>query len=472
MCITDKLFATEMGCEIYKNALSAISDFSMESLIRGGTVLGFSGGADSVMLLLFLLKYRSEVGDFPIVAVHINHKIRGEEANEDENFSRNFCESLHVPFISRAYDVPKIAATRGLGLEEAARDLRYSVFREIFKDKNYTSISVAHNATDNLETIILNMMRGAGTLGLSGISPVRDSIVRPLIYSSKSDISSALSEAGIAYKVDSTNLSTDYSRNYVRQEIIPLFKRLNPDPEAMATRMSHNLRDDNAFIDSYAESFFSENYLNGAFSSEKLAKLPKSVLTRVINKLVRSFFDSEKKASLPERTHIDSISALLIGGNFSYSLPGAIRFVCEGGLCHIEKDIPKKEIEFSYPLHVGVNDFQALDYLILVFSHNELESYSNIYKISIQAKLSSAIIEGNLCVRSKADGDSYRYGGMTRRLKKLFNDRKIPLEKRNNIPVFCDQSGILWVPGFGVRDDGVKDTNLCIAIANKSQNSE
>ncbi len=468
MCITDKLFATEMGRKIYKSALSAISDFSMKSLIKGGTVLGFSGGADSVMLLLFLLKYRSEIGDFPIISVHINHKIRGVEADEDEEFSQKFCESLGVPFISRSYDVPKIAATRGLGLEEAARDLRYSAFKEILQEKKYTSISVAHNATDNLETIILNMMRGAGTHGISGIVPLRDSIVRPLIYSSKSDISSALTKAGIAYKVDSTNLSTDYSRNYVRQKIIPLFNRLNPNPEAMATRMSRNLREDNEFIDSYAEAFISENYLNGAFSSEKLAKLPRSVLARILNKAVRSFFAAEKKTPLPERTHIDSISALLNGNNFSYSLPGAIRFVCEDGLCRIEKDIPKTENEFFYSLHTGVNDFSELDYLILVFGDDELKSYSNIYKISIQAKLSSAIIEGTLCVRSKRDGDSYRYGGMTRRLKKLFNDRKIPLAERERIPVFCDEAGIVWVPGFGVRDDGAKNTVLHIAIAKKT----
>ena len=204
MCITDKLFASECGREIYSGALSAISDFSMKPLIKGGTVLGFSGGADSVMLLLFLIKYRSEIGDFPIVAVHINHGIRGKEADEDEEFSRCLCQALNIPFVSRSYDVPKIAAERGIGLEEAARDLRYAAFREILHEKNYTSICVAHNATDNLETIILNMMRGSGTHGLSGISPVRDSILRPLIYSSKSLISSALTEAGISYKIDSS----------------------------------------------------------------------------------------------------------------------------------------------------------------------------------------------------------------------------------------------------------------------------
>ena len=465
MCITDKLFTSECGREIYSGALSAISDFSMKALIKGGTVLGFSGGADSVMLLLFLIKYRSEIGDFPIVAVHINHGIRGKEADEDEDFSRCLCKALNIPFVSRSYDVPKIAAERGLGLEEAARDLRYAAFREILHEKNYTSICVAHNATDNLETIILNMMRGSGALGLSGISPVRDSIVRPLIYSSKSLISSALKEAGISYKIDSTNLSTDYSRNYVRQEIIPRLNRLNSAPEAMATRMSRNLREDNEFINSYAESFFSENYHNGAFSTGKLEKLPKSVLARVINMAVHSFVTRDKKVSLPERTHIDFIGSLLGSGNFSCSLPGAIRFVCEGDICRIEEDTPKVKIDFFYPIHHGVNDIQELDFSVIVFRDDELESYSNIYNFSTRAKLSSATIKGNIYIRSKKDGDAYRYGKMTRKLKKLFNDKNIPIAERERIPIFCDASGILWVPGFGVRDDGVKSTDLNIAIA-------
>ena len=120
-------------------------------------LVGFSGGADSVMLLLFLLKYRED-NDFPIKAVHVNHSIRGEEADRDENFSKEFCKSLGVDFEAVRVDVPALSKEKNVGIEEAARNARYKIFNDIIlADSSFSSIAVAHNATDNLETVIFNM---------------------------------------------------------------------------------------------------------------------------------------------------------------------------------------------------------------------------------------------------------------------------------------------------------------------------
>ena len=462
--ITDKLFLGGKGKAIYEDAKRAVEDYSMLEKMQGGVIVGFSGGADSLMLLLFLLEFRKNNGNFPLLAVHINHMIRGEEADSDEHFAREVAQSLGVPFASFRIDVPEIALKHKIGTEEAARNVRYDKFRELLSMNGYSVIAVAHNATDNLETAIINMMRGAGTAGVAGILPVRDNIIRPLIYIPKSDIVDALEQSNIEYKVDSTNSSVEYTRNYVRHKIIPSFERLSKNPERMATRMSRNLREDSDFIDSVAADFYKENSVDGVFSSEGLAKLSGALLRRVLTAMVTDFH-KEKNPPLPERTHVDAIASLLSGGDFRYSLPGGIRFVSLGKRAFIEEDLNEVDTSFCFAVSEGVNRFDSFSSVILVSRNENFESYLNIYKISIKARITSAIIKGNLIVRSKNDGDSYFYGGINRKLKKLFNDRKIPISDRQRVPIFCDESGILWVPGFGIRDDGVSSDALYIAIA-------
>ena len=462
--IADAFFSTEKGSRIYNDAVKAIDDYSMREKMRSGVILGFSGGADSLALLLFLIKYKNCEFDFPLLAVHINHMIRGEEADADERFAHDICERIGVPFVSFKINVPKLAIENKLGTEEAARNARYEKFRQLAFEYGYTSIAVAHNATDNLETVILNMMRGAGTSGIAGIMPVRDNVIRPLIYTPKDEIVAAFRESQIDFKEDSTNFSLEYSRNYVRHKIIPLFAHLAPSPERMTTRMSHNLREDGEFIDSVASDFYLQKSTDGVFSSVELAKLSRAILRRVITKMVTSA-NLTRINTLPERTHVESIFSLLKNGDFRYSLPGGVRFVSKNGKAYIEKDSPEEEISFTFPVEEGINRFEGFSSVLLISKDKNFESYSNIYKISIQAKITSAIINGNLYIRSKKDGDSYFYGGMNRKLKKLFNDKKISVEDRRRIPILCDSKGIVWVAGFGVRDDSAGTEPLYVAFA-------
>ena len=185
----NELFKTEAGEHVYSEFLRAVREFDLEKRIADGVAVGFSGGADSITLLLALRKFSSDNNFGRICAVHVNHMIRGAEADRDEAFSRQFCESIGVEFISVRRDVPAYAKKNSLGLEEAARNIRYSIFTELLEGRNDLScVAVAHNATDNLETVIFNMMRGAGTRGIAGIAPVRDSVIRPLIFVPKRDI--------------------------------------------------------------------------------------------------------------------------------------------------------------------------------------------------------------------------------------------------------------------------------------------
>ena len=456
------LFSSDVGKKIFTSAKRAINEYAMDTIINEGVLLGLSGGADSVMLLHLLIKLKSEGWNFPLLCVHINHMIRGAEADRDEAFCRDLCASVGVELIVRKIDVPSIAKSRGVGMEEAARDVRYAEFSHILSQRDdVSSIAVAHNATDNLETIIFNMMRGAGISGLCGIKPTRDNIFRPLIAVSKADIVNALDISGIQYVTDSTNLENDYTRNYIRNEIIPRLSRLTPSPEAMGSRVSKNLLYDKEILDKVTSTFLNNEFVDGRISLQSLKKLNKSEFYRALSEIVR-----QKTNKTLERCHTDAIYDLLSTGSFRYSLPGKLRFVSNTDVAYIEDDVrDSTDSGFNEPLFYGVNRIEGFSSAIIISNDDDFESYSNIYKIAIQARMPFDIMCNGVYVRNKCDGDSYFYGGINRKLKKLFNDAAIPREKRNDVPVVCDQEGILWVPGFGVRCEEDKHKGLIIAFA-------
>ena len=432
-----------VGDYLYCKAEATILAYNMDKEIEKGVLLGLSGGADSVMLLCLILEYkRRKQKDFPILAVHINHGIRGDEADYDESFCRGLCDSLKVEFISRKIDVPKIAMESGLGLEEAARKVRYSIFHDIIQGRNdISTIAVAHNMSDNAETVLFNILRGSGSRGASGVRPVRDKIIRPLIEISKSEILFALDRAEIPYVIDSTNLSDEYSRNYLRNEVIPSLVKVTTDPERMLARFAINMRSDDDFISGVAREFL---LAHKTIYNTDLRSLHYSVFIRVLS-LMAGYDEGYLSSSLS-----GDIYALLDKDNFSYSLYGDVKFICERGVCTV--GIGPDDVDYFIEVKgelTPVDEFSA-DFILSKDKYS-----SNVYKKSIQANLSSAIIGGSLYLRPKRNGDTVYYGGMTHKLKKLFNDKKIPLSVRKKLPILCDDKGALWVPGFGVRDDGV-----------------
>jgi tRNA(Ile)-lysidine synthase len=427
----------------------AISEHNMLEKLKKGVLVGLSGGADSVLLLLYLVELRKKVGDFPILAVHINHMIRGKEADRDEIFSKEFSESLGVPIICIRVDVPKIAAEESLSIEEAARNARYSEFQNIIRGREDIScIALAHNATDNIETVLFNVLRGTGTRGAAGIPPVRDNILRPLIFVPKKDIIWVLDDASIEYMTDSTNMIDDYSRNYIRNNILPPIHKISCDPERSFSRLSRNLRMDDDYIMEQAEVF-----LRGRkrVSTKELASIHKSLLRRVLSMMAAEY------SIMLENAHIDSIYNCLSKDSFEIYLPENVRFVSERGISYMTNSTIRK-VDYFYYIDEGKNILPEYNSDFYLTDEKVNESSLNVYKKSIQADLSSAIICGRLFIRPKQDGDVVFYGGMTHKLKKLFNDRKVPVSNRPLIPILCDDKGVVWVPGYGVRDDAKGDT--------------
>ena len=449
------LFSSDKGKRLQEDIFRAINDYKMSEHFNRGVLVGLSGGADSVFLLSFLAIFSDFGRKFPVVAVHINHLIRGLEADRDEAFAKKFCESLGIEIITRRIDVPRLSKERKEGLEECARECRYSEFSSIIQGrKDISTICVAHNADDNLETVLLNLLRGCGTKGMAGIPPVRGNIVRPLIYISKERIVDSLMSASIEYVVDSTNLSNEYKRNFLRNDVLPKLREVTLSPEAMCARSSRNLRVDDDYISSVAADIMSSKKITNTM----LDSLHEAVFVRVLSMMTDTPLAS---------VNFSEIKHLLSNDNFSYSLPGHNVFVCERGNCSVKKCIEDKIPDYTRKLVLGVNRFEDLDADIILSDTKIQDSVTNVYKISIQANLSSAIIEGDLHVRPKNDGETIRYGGITRKVKKLFNDRKIPESLRYFVPLICDDRGAVFVPGFGVRDDAVsfgKSKNLFIAV--------
>ena len=255
-----------------------------------------------------------------------------------------------------------------------------------------------------------------------------------------------LDTSGVEYVVDSTNLETAYTRNFIRHNVLSEIRKISHDPEKAVMRMSRHLRLDNEYINSVADEFFSSHVV---LYSADLLELHDAVFARILLK-----YAAEYNSSL-EEVHILNIRRLLENGDFSLSIPNNLRFVCERGVCKILDDI-KDDTEFCIDINAGFTSLDGFDSDVYLYRKGCKEIYPNIYKNVMHADLSSAIIVGKLCFRSRKDGDTIYYGAHTHKLRKIFNDFKIPLSERNDVLMLCDDKGVVWIPGLAVRDDGAR----------------
>lgn len=214
-------------------------------------ILGVSGGADSVCLLHVLKVLSGELG-FTLEVCHVEHGIRGEESQEDADFTRKLCQQLEVEFREFHVDVPAYAHQEGLGLEEAARILRYDIFLQRAKFTN-GKVALAHHMDDNAETVLFQMIRGSGITGLTGMKPVRDIYIRPLLCVSRKEIEGYLEAIKQKYCVDSTNTDTDYSRNLLRLSVIPDLTKINEQAVAHINKSANMLLELQKFVDQQIE---------------------------------------------------------------------------------------------------------------------------------------------------------------------------------------------------------------------------
>lgn len=225
------------------------------NLIENGDklILGVSGGPDSISMLKILNDIRNDKNlhmKFDIIVAHVNHMIR-EEAKDDEEFVKEFCEKINVPFYSKSIDVQKIANNNKIGTEEAGRNARYDFFDEILKKTNSNKIAIAHNKNDKVETMIMNMLRGSGIAGLRGIEPIKNNkYIRPLIECERFEIEQYCKDNQIDARIDKTNFENIYTRNKIRNVVIPYIKQeFNPNIIQTMDRLSDLVKEDDEYLE-------------------------------------------------------------------------------------------------------------------------------------------------------------------------------------------------------------------------------
>ena len=231
-----------------------------QSLIdRGDKVLvALSGGPDSVFLLYFLIKFRKKY-KLELAAFHLNHKLRGKNSDDDSRFCRHLCKNLNIPLYGTARNVNAISKKLRISLEEAGRITRYRLLDEVCRKNNFTKIATAHIQDDNTETVLLNLIKGSGVTGMTGIPEKRGNIIRPLLTISKDEILDYLYFKNIKYRVDESNLSDFYERNFLRLNIIPLLKeKLNPSLDETIFNSSFVFKSLKDFLEKYVDKFLSE----------------------------------------------------------------------------------------------------------------------------------------------------------------------------------------------------------------------
>ena len=241
-----------------KNIYDTIKEFN---LIENGDklVLGVSGGPDSICMLDVLDKIRKDEKynlSFEIVVAHINHMIR-EEASLDEKYVYDYCNKKNIEFYSKSIDVQKLANNNKIGTEEAGRIARYEFLNEILQKTNSDKIAIAHNKNDNAETIIMHLLRGSGIKGLKGIDPKREKIIRPLINCERIDIETYCKENNLEPRIDKNNFENIYTRNKIRNIVIPYIEReYNPNIIQAINNLSKMVKDE----DNYIEKKVKESY--------------------------------------------------------------------------------------------------------------------------------------------------------------------------------------------------------------------
>lgn len=426
------LIPDDLSAPFVRKVSDTIESYGM--IAPGDRVItAVSGGADS-MALLCVFNTISRIKNFNFTVAHVNHGIRGDEADRDENFVRDFCEKRAIPFVCAHFDVPAIANASGESTEMCGRRLRYSFFEQIDPD---AKIATAHNLNDCEETFFLNLARGATLKGLTGIPPVRGKVIRPLIECSRSQIEAYLNNVGVTFVTDSTNLSDDYSRNKVRHSVIPVLKSLNPDFDDTFRNCVRSLKSENSYLDLLTDEALSEAKDGDRFICDKIFTLPEALRNRALIKVFEFY-----GCRAPEAKHIG-----ILCENGSVNLPGDITVFSAYGYL-------QKRSELTSPAGTEFLPVELAE--IAGFSLREL---SNLGYADADA------LKGSF-VRTRCDGDRFLPAGgqHSRSLKSMFAANKVPPEQRANAVIIEKDGNILYVQGIGTSAFAVPGKNTKEAV--------
>ncbi len=466
-------------------------------------VVGVSGGADSVCLLHVLAKWREGLG-IKLHVAHLNHQLRGVESEADAEYVSNLAGALGIPITIDRQDVAAYKIERNFSVEEAARELRYAFLARVAREVGANRIAVGHTRDDQVETILMHILRGTGITGLCGLAPcspmaydrqgmswpasplsLRAStcrgnllVIRPLLDITREETTSYCQEHQLDPRIDSSNRSLSFLRNRLRLQLLPLLRQYNPSVDQALLRLADIAKEDNAFIEQHASELWDEvaRQENNAIylDRKQIASLPIALQRQLLRAAVTRLAGDTRDI---EASHIEAARSLLnkpVGKRIS--LPHG--FICQGGYDELVIASTAKQSQLppcpfpplpgEFPLKVpGKTVFpgwkvtasivgERVDSLSLrgVLSTSEGTCQSNLVADFDLHKTGT-----ELSVRQRRPGDKFQPLGMNipKKLPEFMVDAKIPRSWRGHIPIVCSPQQIIWVVGWHI-DDRVKVT--------------
>ena len=413
-------------------------------------IVGFSGGPDSVFLLEMLLKLREEI-NFEIILVHINHLLRGENSDGDENFSLEHGKKKGLKVFSRKIDITTLGKVKGLTLEEAGREARYDFFREIFNREGADKIALAHNKDDQLETFMFRLTRGTGLEGLEGIDSKRDEYIRPICEIYKKDIVEYLDENEIPYRIDKTNFENEFTRNSIRLDLIPFIeKRYNPKFKDRLYSLIEEIREVNRVL----KVEFDKYLIDGKLSIERLKKVDKYLLSKILIQYLYSYNIEVSRKKIKSAEDI-----IYKGGSKDISLNGKYILRKDYDFLTVIKNREEEEREKEIRLKIPG---------CVVFGEYEIEASLTNKIIYDKENFYTCLKTGDeLTVRSRKDGDRIIPVGMksAKKVKDILINEKVPKEQREKIPVITYNDEVVWIAGVkGSNKYKNSDWNSCVKL--------
>ena len=433
-------------------------------------LVAVSGGPDSVALLHVLHELRNEFS-LHLEVAHLQHGIRGAEAEEDARFVAELANQLAVPFHLKKIDLPRMKSEAGRGnLEELARKERYRFFAAVVRERNLGKVATAHTLNDQAETVLMWLMRGSGMRGLGGMEPIHRmrpegksvsdglAVIRPLLEVSKAEILDFLNAKRLAYRVDRTNQDDRLLRNWIRLELIPKFEaRSGP---GFSTRLAHQaelLRGDQWVLEGLARRELDRIRRADGLDRELFLKQPAALQRRIL----RLWIEGARSHLLGvDFTHIAALLELIAAGppQGRLALPGGLELVKEYQVLRLVKRNRKWKRApcYSYELPIGT-PLGIPEAGVTIHSERMPAPLGNLPASLSEAVFDAALLPRTLTLRNFRRGDRYQPLGMAghRKVKDLFVEKKTPLSVRATLPLLLAGDVILWIPGHG-RSEAAK----------------
>ena len=463
-----------MGTDFEKKVEAFIN--KMNLIAPGDRVLiGLSGGADSVCLLTVLKRLEKSLA-ITTGAFHVNHGIRGAEADRDEQFSRELCERYEIPFFAVRESVPDRAKEWQTGLEEAGRRVRYRAAEELAAEQGYHKIALAHHQNDVAETFLFHLFRGSSVGGLASVPAKRENIIRPLLSCSREEIEDYLTEQGLTYCTDSTNEETEYTRNKIRHHIV---KYAVEEVNAGAVRHMAEAASEYAELDGYLQSE-AERICQDTDVADGEVTFPVALLSReheVLQKRAVHRMLGEAAGSVKDITkeHVEAVLGLLNSQSGSrISLPYGLtagrdfdRIFIRRAEKDAKEEISERPVRAPGEYETGTKG-ESLRFR--VFS---CEKNAEIPKNEYTKWFDYDKIRGTLCLRTWREGDRMGMQQGSKTVKSIWVEHKVPVEQRTRQILLADEAQVLWIPGVRSCDNyRIDETTKTVLEVQRNGGSE